>query len=271
MLPVSYLFVPATRCERIGKAWAVGAQAVIVDLEDAVDPAHKDAARDQVAQALPAGAPPVWLRINGLSSPWFAQDLTLVQTLADRQCLAGVMLPKTEAASDLAAVETHTHAPLIALVESARGINALREIAQYPGLHRLAFGSADLARDLSCEDSWDTLLHARQAMVLQAAAAGLPASIDGVSFVLDQAEPVRADAQRAARHGFGAKLCIHPAQIKAVHQGFAPSAEQLSWARSVLAAAEHGQGAQRLAGQMIDRPLIERARQLLARALPAQS
>jgi citrate lyase subunit beta/citryl-CoA lyase len=69
MLPVSYLFVPATRCERMGKAWAAGAQAVIVDLEDAVDPAHKDAARDQVAQALPAGTQPVWLRINGLSSP----------------------------------------------------------------------------------------------------------------------------------------------------------------------------------------------------------
>ncbi len=271
MLPVSYLFVPATRCERMAKAWAAGAQAVIVDLEDAVDPAHKDAARDQVVQALPAGTQPVWLRINGLSSPWFAQDLALVQTLAARQCLAGVMLPKTEGADDLSAVHTHADVPLIALVESARGINALRDIAQHPGLHRLAFGLADLSRDLGCEDSWDTLVHARQAMVLQAAAAGLPAPIDGVSFVLDQAEPVQADAQRAARHGFGAKLCRHPAQIDAVHRGFAPSADQVSWARSVLSAAEHGQGAQRLAGQMIDRPLIERARQLLARTNPSTS
>ncbi len=266
-LPVSYLFVPAARCERIGKAFAAGAQAVIVDLEDAIDPDHKDAARAQLANHLRDGAHtgPTWLRINALGTPWFAADMALVAEAAKLGRLTGVMLPKTESQHDLAAVQAQTDLPLIALVESARGIVNLADIAQHPGLHRMAFGSADLARDLGCEDSWDTLVHARQAMVLHCAAARLSAPIDGVSFVLDQAEPVRQDASRAARHGFGAKLCIHPAQLAPTHEGFAPSAAQLQWATAVLAAAAQGSGAQRVAGQMIDRPVIERARQLMAR------
>jgi len=227
-LPVSYLFVPASRCERIAKAVAAGAQAVIVDLEDAVDPAQKGEARKQLAQYLQEAPLKPWLRINAIGTPWHEE-------------------------------------PLIALVESARGIVNLADIAQHPGLHRMAFGSADLARDLGCEDSWETLVHARQAMVLHCAAARLSAPIDGVSFVLDQAEPVQQDAARAARHGFGAKLCIHPAQLAPTHEGFAPSAAQLQWATAVLAAAAQGSGAQRVAGQMIDRPVIERARQLMAR------
>ena len=86
-----------------------------------------------------------------------------------------------------------------------------------------------------------------------------------MSFVLDQTDPVREEAARAARHGFGAKLCIHPAQLAPTHAGFAPTPAQLQWAHSVLAAAEQGSGAQRLGGQMIDRPVIDRARQILAR------
>lgn len=264
MLPLSYLFVPATRCERIAKAVAAGAQAVIVDLEDAVDPLHKEAAREQLRQHLQTAGTGLrpWLRINARGTAWHADDLALAGQCASQ--LAGLMLPKTESAQDLAAVQAHTTLPLIALVESACGIVQLADICRHPGLHRLAFGAADLSRDLGCEDSWDTLSHARQAMVLHAAAAALPAPIDGVSLVLDQAEPVRADAARAARTGFGAKLCIHPAQVRPVHEGFAPSEAQLQWARTVLAAASNS-GAQRVAGQMIDRPVIERARQLIDR------
>lgn len=265
MLAVSYLFVPATRCERVAKAVAAGAQAVIVDLEDAVDPGQKSEARLQLARYLPTldKATKPWLRINALGTPWFDEDLALVDEAGVQ--LAGIMLPKTESPDDLAAVQARTGLPLIALVESARGIARLDAIGRQPGLQRMAFGSADLARDLGCEDSWDTLVHARQAMVLHSAACGLPAPIDGVSFVLDQAEPVRADAARAARHGFGAKLCIHPAQIGPTHEGFAPTPVQLEWAQTVLAAAGEGSGAQRLQGQMIDRPVIERAKQILAR------
>lgn len=265
MLAVSYLFVPATRCERVAKAVAAGAQAVIADLEDAVDPGQKNEARLQLARHLPTldKAIKPWLRINAPGTPWFDEDLALVEDAGVQ--LAGIMLPKTERPVDLAAVQARTGLPLIALVESARGIAALDAIGRQPGLHRMAFGSADLARDLGCEDSWDTLVHARQAMVLHSAACGLPAPIDGVSFVLDQPEPVRADAARAARHGFGAKLCIHPAQIGPTHEGFAPSPVQLKWAQTVLAAAGEGSGAQRLHGQMIDRPVIERAKQILAR------
>jgi len=267
-LPVSYLFVPASRCERIAKALAAGAQAVIVDLEDAVDPAHKAEARAQLAQHLLLNAGSAikpWLRINALGTPWFADDMALVAQSGAQ--LAGVMLPKTESQQDLAQVQGLTALPLIALVESARGITRLSDIGSHPGLHRMAFGSADLSRDLGCEDSWDSLSHARQAMVLHSAAFGLPAPMDGVSFVLDQTGPVREDAARAARHGFGAKLCIHPAQIAPTHEGFAPSPAQLQWAQMVMAAADQGSGAQRVNGQMIDRPVIERARQILARQI----
>jgi citrate lyase subunit beta/citryl-CoA lyase len=265
MLPVNYLFVPATRCERVAKAWAAGAQAVIIDLEDAVDASQKQTARAQVSEMSKAQMPPAWLRINATTTPWFQADLALAARLAHERCLAGLMLPKTESAEDLAAVQSQVAAPVIALVESARGITGLAQIAQQPGLHRIAFGSADLARDLGCEDSWDSLLLARQAVVLHSAAQGLPAPIDGVSFALDDAPAVRSDAERAARHGFGAKLCIHPAQLEPTRQGFAPSAAQLQWAQAVVAAAGDGSGARRVQGQMIDRPVIERAKQILAR------
>ncbi len=265
MLPVSYLFVPATRCERVAKAVAAGAHAVIVDLEDAVDPGQKSEARAQLARQLPTFGTALkpWVRINARGTPWLEEDLALVAEAGSQ--LAGIMLPKTESPDDLAAVQARTGLPLIALVESARGLASLGAIGRHASLHRMAFGSADLARDLGCEDSWDTLVHARQAMVLHNAACGLPAPIDGVSFVLDQPAPVREDAARAARHGFGAKLCIHPSQIGPTHEGFAPSAAQLEWARTVAAA--EGSGAQRLHGQMIDRPVIERAKQILARQI----
>lgn len=266
----TYLFVPAHRPERLAKACAAGPDAVIIDLEDAVDPADKAAAREALrgwlATCTPAAAaarPELWVRVNAVGTPWFGHDLAVLQQHS--AALTGVMLPKTESGRDIDTLQV-LDLPVIALVESARGLLGLAGVCAHPGVHRLAFGSADLARDLGCEDAWDTLLPHRAQLVLHAAAAGLPPPIDGVSFVLDEPARVTDDARQAMRLGMGAKLCIHPAQLAATRRGFAPTEAQQHWARQVLAAAAAaGQGAQRVAGQMIDRPVIERARLLLSR------
>jgi citrate lyase subunit beta/citryl-CoA lyase len=268
MLPLSYLFVPAMRPERIVKAIASGAHAVIVDLEDAVDEADKQQARaflQKFFDSAPVLLPPVWLRVNAASTFWFKDDLALVSR--NRRQIAGAMLAKTESCADLDALQATLGSPLpvIALVESARGILSLSAISIHPQVTRLAFGSADLARDLGCEDNWDILLHARMQMLLYSASAGLAAPIDGVTFALEDAALVIAEAKRAARAGFGAKLCIHPSQLAPTHAGFAPTTEQVEWAGHILNAGGNGSGAQRLNGELVDKPVLERARQILQR------
>lgn len=267
-IATTYLFVPANRPQRLSKACAAGADAVIIDLEDAVDPADKALARDALHSWLTTRAPAtdtdpeLWVRMNAVGTPWFEHDLSLLKR--HTSALTGIMLPKTEAGRDIDALQA-LGLPVIALVESARGLLGLADICAHPGVQRLAFGSADLARDLGCEDAWDTLLPHRAQLVLHAAAAGLPPPIDGVSFALDEPDRVTADARQALRLGMGAKLCIHPTQLAACRRGFAPTEAQQHWAQQVLAAAAAGQGAQRLAGQMIDRPVIERAQLIMSR------
>lgn len=261
MSDITYLFVPATRVDRVTKAFDAGADAVIVDLEDAVDAADKDAARQALAAHLPGSTRPVWVRVNARSTPWFDADMALMRSQAGR--VAGVMLSKTESAEDLDAVGASL--PVIALVESARGMLTLGDIASHASVRRLAFGSADLSKDLGCADDRAVLAPARLQVVLHSAAHGLAAPIDGVTFAIDDAVQIAADAEAAARAGFGAKLCIHPRQVQAVAQGFAPSAASVAWARQVLEFAAAGSGARRMNGEMIDKPVIERAEQILAR------
>jgi citrate lyase beta subunit len=263
LAPVTYLFVPATHTPRIEKAFASGAHAVIVDLEDAVDASRKSEARTQLGSYLQehGKSQELWVRINAVGTPWFAEDLVLLAQ--HKAAVAGVMLSKTQSLTDLE--QLGGELPVIALIESAKGVLALADICRYPHLVRLAFGSADLSRDLGCEDATDVLASLRMQLVLHSAAAGLPAPIDGVTFSLDDPERSRADAAMASRCGFGAKLCIHPSQLKPVLAGFAPTAAQCEWAAGVLRVADAGSGAQRLGGEMIDKPVIERALALMAR------
>lgn len=260
---LTYLFVPATHTARIEKAFSSGAHAVIVDLEDAVDATCKDEARTQLATYLQTchEAQELWVRINAVGTPWFTEDLALLKQ--HKAVLAGVMLSKTQSLADLAQLDGHL--PVIALIESAKGLLALADICRYPRLFRLAFGSADLSRDLGCEDAPDVLESMRMQLVLHSAAAGLLAPIDGVTFSMDEPEHSRSDAARASRYGFGAKLCIHPSQLKPVVAGFAPTAVQVKWAANVLNIANAGSGVRRLGGDMIDKPVIERALAIVAR------
>jgi citrate lyase subunit beta / citryl-CoA lyase len=262
-VPRSYLFVPADRPDRMAKALAAGADAVIVDLEDAVAPGVKDGARASLAQWLsgPGAASRVVVRINGADTPWFGADLAACAAPA----VAAVMLPKAGQDGDLDAVRRALpNTPVIALVETAEGFDRLRETARTPGVVRLAFGTIDFQLDLGIVGDDDTLLAFRSRFVLESRLARLPAPIDGVTTEVDDLERAARDAATARRLGFGAKLCIHPRQVDAVNRGFSPSGAELAWAERVVDAwTRSGGAAVAVDGKMVDRPVLLRAEAVL--------
>jgi citrate lyase subunit beta/citryl-CoA lyase len=263
VLPRSYLFVPGDRPERFAKALASGADAVIVDLEDAVAPAAKASARAAVAAWLDAGGGPIALRVNGAATGEFERDLAL----AAKPGVAAVMLAKAERAADLARVRAAApQAALLPLVETAQGIDRLRELAAAPGVQRLAFGSIDLALDLGVADE-EALAPLRIQLVLASRLVGLAAPIDGVCTALDDEAQLLAATRRARACGFGAKLAIHPRQIAPIHAALAPSAEEIAWAERVTAAAAAAHGAAvAVDGRMVDAPVLARAQEVLRQA-----
>ena len=269
MLPRSYLFVPGDRPERFDKAMASGADAVIVDLEDAVAATAKDTARAALAAWLKTAAGRVVVRINAAGSAWFEADLALLA----QPGIAAVVLPKAERRSDLTRVrDAAPGVALLPLVESAAGLDGLRELAGAPGVQRLVFGSIDLQLDLGIEGDGDELLLHRSQLVLASRLAGLAAPVDGVCTAIDDASLLDAESSRARRFGFGAKLCIHPRQVPAVNAAFSPSAGQIAWAEKVVQAVAAAQGAAvAVDGAMVDKPVVLRARAVLQAAgrLPA--
>lgn len=263
----SCLFVPADRPDRFAKALAAGADLVILDLEDAVQPAAKPEAREQVRSFLqdgPGGR--VGVRLNAAGTEWFDDDLSLLASPA----LAAAMLPKAETAGTLALVGARLqgNAGLIPLAETALGIWNALELARAPRVIQLAFGSVDFQLDagLPDDDPDRAMLHARSRLVLASAAARIAAPIDGVTVDLDDPARIAADVAQSRALGFGGKLCIHPRQIAAVHEGLAPSPAELARARAIVAAADAAgaAGAIRLDGKLIDRPVAERARRMLS-------
>jgi citrate lyase subunit beta/citryl-CoA lyase len=259
MAPRSYLFVPGNRPERFDKAFASGADSVIVDLEDAVPPDQKVATRETVRAWLSAERSTV-LRINGADTLWFADDLALCRLPG----VAAVMLAKTERIENVAALRDGP--PIIALIESALAFENLRAIAGAPNVQRLAFGAIDFQLDMGMRATFDDLVYFRSQLALASRLAGLSSPIDSPSTALDDDEEVASEAVRASRLGFGAKLCIHPRQVGVVNRSFTPTDEELDWARRVLAASARSNGAAvSLDGRMVDRPVVERARMLLER------
>jgi len=260
----SFLFVPGNRPERFDKACAAGADAVILDLEDAVAPTGKEAAREAVRQWLQRGGR-AWLRVNGTDTPWHEADLALL----DLAGVLGVLLPKAEGTGELQALaqRMRTGTPLVPLVETAVGLWHARELASVPGVQRLAFGSVDFQVDLSIQGEGEELLFARSHLVLASRVAGLLPPVDGVTVAIDDDAMLQADVARARRLGFGGKLCIHPRQVSAIQAGFRPSTADLEWARRVIEAAQGaGHDAVRLDGKLVDKPVIDRARALLQEA-----
>ena len=262
LTPRSYLFVPGNRPDRYAKALAAGADAVIVDLEDAVPPNDKPSARAALGAWL-SPEHPVLIRVNGAESQWFREDLPLCKTPG----VAGVLLPKAENVADIRVVAEHSGAavPVLALIETARGFWNAHALAQAPNVQRFVFGSIDFQLDLGIQGEEEELLYFRSQLVLVSRVAGIAPPVDGVTTALDDAERIRHDTLRAKRLGFGAKLCIHPRQVNVVNECFQPTAEEESWARRIVEAAEAVHGAAvSVEGKMVDRPVIARAEAILA-------
>ncbi|MDF1778451.1 MAG: CoA ester lyase [Rhizobiaceae bacterium] len=257
------LFVPANKPERLPKALAAAHDAVIIDLEDAVAAADKEAARNALfhaRSALQKTDVAVFVRVNAIETQWHAVDIGLCAELP----LAGIMLPKSESGAQIDRLRSAIPERLIclALVETAKGIDNLQEIATRAD--RLAFGSIDYCVDLGCGHDRLALLGPRQACVTASKLAGLPAPLDGVTTTFRDVETVRDDAAHAAMLGFGGKMLIHPAQIEPARTGLAPSPEMVAWANRILAAGTNGATA--LDGMMIDEPVLLRAQGIRARA-----
>jgi citrate lyase subunit beta / citryl-CoA lyase len=256
MNPRTYLFVPGNRPERFAKAIASGADAVIIDLEDAVPPAERDTARANVREWASPGHP-VLIRVNGAGTQWHRNDIAL----AELPGVAGIVLPKAERAADVAAIK----GPVLPIVETARGFWHASDLAHAPNAQRLMFGSIDFQVDLNIHGEGEELLYFRSQLVLISRLADLPSPVDGITAAFDKPDLLRADTERARRLGFGGKLCIHPKQIATVHECFGPLPAEEAWARRVIdAAAKAGGAAVSMDGEMIDRPVIAKAEAILA-------
>lgn len=258
------LFVPGSRPDRFDKAVASGADLVVVDLEDAVAGPGKDAARTALADWLDASPPElaVAVRVNALGSEHHEDD---VAALAGRRGLCAVLVPMAEDPSGLSALAERLGeaVDVVALVETALGLHRVHELACAPGVRRLALGHLDLAADLGSSTDDTAMLMARSTLVLASRVASLPGPVDGTTTALDDPGAAGADAARARSLGFTGKLCVHPSQVRPVTEAFRPSEQELEWAQRVLAAAPEG-GAVRVDGQMVDAPVVLRARHLLA-------
>ncbi|MGU3652814.1 HpcH/HpaI aldolase/citrate lyase family protein [Mycolicibacterium sp. A43C] len=258
----SALFVPGDRPARFAKAVGSGADIVILDLEDAVAVDAKVSARAAVCEFLDSGAEVV-VRINGAETQWCADDLAILE---HRRC--AVMVPKAHSVDQLNRVSAvlPTGTALIPLIETARGVAGAAALCGADSVVRAAFGSVDLGAELGVDPDCHTALqYARSSVVLASAVAGCAAPLDGVTTDLTEGKRLSADLEHAAILGFTGKMCIHPAQVHAVNQRFTPTDSELRWAEKVVTAAAAG-SACAVDGKMVDKPVVDRARGLLARA-----
>jgi len=255
----SYLFAPGHNDRLLAKVFEAGADAVMLDLEDAVPPEHKHTARMRVAEVLQDH--PAWVRVNAARTPWSEADLAMVGEQA-----LGIRIPKTESAEDVAWVaERAPGKPIICAIESARGVLAAHEIASAPGVRHLAMGGVDMQRDLNAGNGNLHTLYVRSHLVVASRAAGIARPIDSVYPQLDDEAGLREQARFAHSLGFFGKSAIHPGQLPVLHEVFTPTEDDLAWAREVVAAFEAaGGGGVRLpSGEFVDLPVAERARRTL--------
>lgn len=265
VVATSLLFVPGHRPDRFAKAAAAGAGAIILDLEDAVAPDAKDEAREQVTAWLAKENEGVAVvRVNAPDTQWYDDDIEAVAALPG----IAVMLPKAESAQDVHDLvdALGEFAMILPLIETGAGVLSAREILAVRGVLRAAFGSIDLSAQLGVDPTdAQALLFARSRLVLASAAAGVAGPLDGVNTDIADDDALARDTRYAGSLGFAGKLCIHPRQLETVHAAFRPSEEELAWARKVVDAA--GDGAVTvLDGKMIDKPVVDRATRILARA-----
>lgn len=260
------LFVPASRPERFAKALQTDADIVIIDLEDAVEHALKDQARRNVREFLSAHPQArVWVRVNDATTRWFNEDLALCAELPG---VVAIVLPKAESAVQVRQAG-NTGKPVVPIVESARGVVALSELASAPGVMRLSFGSLDLMLEMGTRPDTagaaTVLDHIRCQILLYSAMHGLQAPLDGVYPDFANLEGLAAVAARSRDMGFAGLLAIHPKQVAIIQATFVPSPQEREWATRVVEQADAtGSLAFQVDGKMVDAPVIARARQVLA-------
>lgn len=264
----NFLFVPGTHPERFSKALDSGADGVILDLEDAVPEEEKENARNAIRAAWPqftaAQRKRIVLRSNSPGSQFYAADLMLAQELN----IACLLIPKSESLDQInGAAQLLPNTAIVPMIETAIGLDKLKELANSNQVLRLALGNLDLQADLgmTCDAQETELQIARYQIVLASRLAKIAPPIDGVTTSTDDIDRINADAQRAKRMGFGAKLCIHPKQVMPVKTAFMPTEEEVSWAQRVIEADKNSKGgAVKLDGRMIDRPVVLLAQRTLA-------
>lgn len=262
-MAVTYLFVPGDRPERFAKALASGADRAILDIEDAVRPDAKAAARAAIAAA-DLDWSRVVVRINDAASVQYKEDLDWLASCR----AAAILLPKAEDPDALEQVHKAAGRDISVMpqIETARGLDRARDLLAMPFAGRAAFGHLDFALDLSVATDWGALAYFRAQLVYQSRLAAAEPPIDSVTVNLKDTERLKQETRDAKRFGFGAKLLIHPAQVAPVAEIFAPNDEEIAWARRVMGAVAGAAGAVSLDGKMIDKPVEDAARRILARA-----
>jgi citrate lyase subunit beta/citryl-CoA lyase len=276
----TYLFAPGNHARKVEKVFASGADAAILDLEDAVAVAEKESARALITAALQAPRPcRGFVRVNAFDTPFCQGDIVAVVG----PWLDGIVLPKVESTDALKAVDgrlaeferQHGMMPgavdLIPIIETAKGLENVAAIAGAGGrARRLAFGAVDFAKDLGMRltvEEWE-LTPARARIAVASRAAGLEAPIDSVYVHFRDAEGLRQSAQRALTLGFQGKMCIHPDQIGPVNDVFTPSDEETARAEQIVAAFEKaeatGSASIVVDGFFVDYPVVDQARRTLA-------
>lgn len=274
------LFVPGTDRKKIEKAFTLEADAVILDLEDAVAPGEKEQARQVVGEIIKSpGLPPTFVRVNGVETQHILADLQAVV----HSGLSGIMLAKAESVEDVRKADwllgileeerglARGALELAPFIESARGIEAANGVAAAcPRVKRLALGGNDYTAD-----TWTTystegteLFYARAKLVNASRAAGIEPPLDTVCPFIKDADALREDARRARKMGFQGKMVIHPAQVEPVLDVFSPTAQEMEAAEKIVAAFEKAQaagaGVIQLDGKMVEAPMVARAKQILS-------
>jgi citrate lyase subunit beta/citryl-CoA lyase len=262
--PLTWLYVPADRPDRVVKALASSAHAVIVDLEDAVAPESKAAARDELSHVLAEPAEkPVYIRVNAYDSPWGRLDLEAAAQLP----VQGVILPKTQSATEAAAAARalEGHVRVICLIETALGVERAYEIASESRVHGIALGEADLRGQTGAGEAG--LDWARARIVNAAVAAGLPRPPQSVYASLTDLEGLARSCAHGRELGFLGRTAIHPEQLPVIEQAYLPTAREASRAREVVEAfASHEHGAFALDGAFVDAAIVVAAEQTVALA-----
>ncbi|MET7995287.1 CoA ester lyase [Amycolatopsis sp. NPDC005232] len=265
LVPRSLLFMPGSKAAMIAKIPAIAPDAAVVDLEDAVPAAQKAEARATTVAALAdfdAGpSTTVLVRVNPVTSPWFADDLAAVASLGG----VGVVLPKYERREEIDAVRARVgpDVPVIAGLETVRGVAFCRDLLR-AGIDSVYFGAEDYIADIGGVRTarGDEVLYARSEVRLAAHLCGMSTVDQAVVSIRDD-DRFRADAHQGRAIGYTGKICVHPRQVELAHEVFTPAADEVAHARAVLAAADSGVAV--VDGQMVDDVHVRMARTVLAR------